>query len=84
MNRQIEASLELNKEEMIVIELEPKVVDDKQGMFYSADAIDENCLSSKKFKEFSPIQDKDQLVICSQTRGVGQKLVPSYRFLNFQ
>ena len=78
MNQQIEDSLELNDEDMIVFELEQNVVDVKQGMFYSADNVDDNCLFSTEFREFSPIINKDQLIICSQTRGVGQKLVPSY------
>jgi hypothetical protein len=78
LNQQIEDSLELNDEDMIVFELEQNVVDIKQGMFYSADNVDDNCLSSTEFREFSPIINKDQLIICSQTRGVGQKLVPSY------
>ena len=72
LNQQIENSLELNEGDLLVFELEKNVVDVKQGMFYSADDVDSS-ISSMGFSEFSPILDKDQLVVCKQSRGVGQK-----------
>ena len=67
LNEQIENSLKLNDEDLIVFELEQNVVDVKQGMFYSADNVDDS-LSSTEFTEFLPIINKDQLILCKVTR----------------
>ena len=70
MNEQINASLELNETDMVLFELEPTPVDVQQGKFFSSDIEDDRCVSSKDFKSFSPVPDKDQLIICCKSRSV--------------
>ena len=70
MNKQINASLELNENDMLLYELEPTPVDVEKGKFFSSDIEDDSCLSSKDFQAFSPVPDKDQLILCSKSRSV--------------
>ena len=64
---QLERSMERNSENLVITELEPHG-DKSEGFFYSSDEIGENCLSSKDFKQFSPILDKDQAIVCKETK----------------
>ena len=66
-NKQIKQSMQFNESSMILVELHPSVCE-SQGVFYSSDDMGENCLSSKDFRQFSPIKDKDQLIVCSQRK----------------
>lgn len=77
LSQQIDDSVELNETDMIVFELTPNVVKVEPGTFYSSDNV-EDSMSSSEFRAFSPILNKDQLIICSTTRGVGQKFVIGY------
>ena len=70
MNKQISESLELNEKDMLLYELELTPVDVEQGKFFSSDIEDDSCLSSKDFQAFSPVPDKDQLIICRKSRSV--------------
>ena len=69
MKQQISESLELNEKDLLLFELEPNPVDVK-GKFYSSDIEDDSCVSSKDFRAFSPLPDKDQLIICRESRSV--------------
>ena len=70
VNKQISESLELNEKDMLLYELELTPVDVEQGKFFSSDIEDDSCLSSKDFQAFSPVPDKDQLIICRKSRSV--------------
>ena len=63
-------SFDRNKEKLIVTELKPCTRiggANNQGHFYSDINLDDECLSSREFKEFIPMENKDQLVICSES-----------------
>ena len=53
---------------MVVTELQP-VPCDKEHKFFS-DADLENCFSTKSFTQFSPMETKDQLIICKKSRQI--------------
>lgn len=64
-------SFKQNKENLIVTELKPcEMGGNHQGFFYSDNdlEIDDACLSSKAFQKFMPMETKDQLVMCSESR----------------
>ena len=65
LRKHITNGLLLNSDSLQVTELEPEG-DPCEGVFYSrsCDEIGEDCLSSKDFKQFSPILDKDQAIVC--------------------
>ena len=66
--KQIEHSLQLNMNSLAITELEPDGGEHAERSFFSSDVIGEDCLSSKDFKQFSPIMDKDQVIVCKQTK----------------